>query len=481
MTRSTLVLVVSSVFGITLVPLHVRSAQTSAVCTASYAWMQNSQQDSPCLLAAEVIGACHGGNWEVPALDSQHHYTSPNSTTADLCSCSWLAYNYLNACSTCQGFQSDIQDWSSYKLACTAAGMLSTTYFPTDKIALPNKITISPWAAVDPSQWSNQVFSPTQAEQIANQGKPDIVPGAPGSSNQRSSTPVGAIAGGVVGGVAALLLAGGLAFFMVRRKRKQQRQSPRNDHTSGPPEPGHGRTNSDLSQKSTTKGVGLAYSRLHNFSAIQAPLTSPTIHTHSSSVHSLSYFGSAVGSTTNPAASMGQSMSPYPTTPSPIPVNQEDIIVPYTVPPQSMQNMPRQASDRKRADGGFFPMYDQPTSLLVNVDEPVPSRRPRFNPPEYTPYPEPGPDDSSSQIQAPTSRTRPLHSKNDSADTQGSWDSGVVAMSVVRSGQAAGRGTPVLDHVIEQTDPDSAENELTSSGSVATRSSGEVENRDVAM
>lgn len=57
-----LVLAVSLVFGGTQVPLHVRSAQTAAVCTGDYAWADNSKNDSPCLLAAKVNGACHGGS-----------------------------------------------------------------------------------------------------------------------------------------------------------------------------------------------------------------------------------------------------------------------------------------------------------------------------------------------------------------------------------------------------------------------------------
>jgi hypothetical protein len=315
---------------------------------------------------------------------------------------------------------------------------------------------------------------------------------ASASASQKSSTPVGAIVGGVVGGIAALLLAAGLAFFIVRRKRRQQNQTHTNGYIKGASEPGHGRTISDLSQKSTTTtGVGLAYSR-DNFSATQTPLlpTNATIHTHSSSVHSLSYFGSVVGSTTYPATSIVQSMSPQPMSPSPPP---EDIVVPFMVAPQSsMQNAPRQASDRKRADGAIIPMYDQPTSLPVSVEGPIASRRPRFNPPEYTPYPETSPDDSSSQINVPSSRARPpFHTKNGSADTQRSWDSGTtgtVNMSVVRTAHGAGGSGPVLDNVIEQGGLDSPEDEVRSSvapsgvaSALTERGEGGMQNRDGTM
>lgn len=290
-----------------------------------------------------------------------------------------------------------------------------------------------------------------------------------------------------MGGVAVLLIAAGVAFYMVRRKRKQQTQASTNGYIGGATDPGHGRTISDLSQKSMTTGLGLGYSRLDNFSPTQTPLlpTTATLHTHGSSVHSLSYFGSVAGSTTYPATSVAQSMSPHPMSmsPSPPPVNREDIINPYVLPPQpSMQNTPRQASDRKRADGAVVLMYDQPTSPPVNIDDPIASRRPRFNPPMYTPYPEPGPDDSSSQIHVPSSTSRPPHMKTDSADTQRSWDSSTGNTSVVRPG---GSGVP-LEDVVEQMGLESPDTELTSSGlpsggTVATGLSGGLENRDVAM
>lgn len=42
--------------------LTTRSAQTTAVCDPSFSWADNSQNASPCLLAADVLGACAGGS-----------------------------------------------------------------------------------------------------------------------------------------------------------------------------------------------------------------------------------------------------------------------------------------------------------------------------------------------------------------------------------------------------------------------------------
>jgi hypothetical protein len=49
------------------VAVHLRSnrgvllAQTGAVCAEEFTWMQNSLSQSPCLVAAFVVGACASG------------------------------------------------------------------------------------------------------------------------------------------------------------------------------------------------------------------------------------------------------------------------------------------------------------------------------------------------------------------------------------------------------------------------------------
>jgi hypothetical protein len=130
-------------------------------------------------------------------------------------------------------------------------------------------------------------------------------------------------------------------------------------------------------------------------------------------------------------------------------------------------------------------MYDNPMAPPVQVDESIASRRPRFNPPEYTPYAEPGPEDSSSQVDA-SSRTHPPHSRGDSADTKVSWDSSAGNTSLVaRRGHGTGAGSAsALGDVMEQGDyVDSPVNErpgsVLASGSVATTTARQ--NSDVAM
>lgn len=216
---------------------------------------------------------------------------------------------------------------------------------------------------------------------------------------------------------------------MVSRRRKRYHENA----TAYAEATGHGRTKSDASQAS---GIGLGYARIqspHSFATTQmthAP-SSPTMHTHTSSVNSLSYFGSIAGSAaymSSPPPVPHRQLSPPPN----IPVrsaNREDIIIPYTLHPQpshetiSRQHSSSNLADRKRPDGSIVRVYDPPTALppVAYNDTPsheITSRRPRLNPPAYTPSQQ---GDTSPQAISP--RSRPPHSKKGSSDTQHSWDS----------------------------------------------------------
>ncbi|KAF8144666.1 hypothetical protein K438DRAFT_575833 [Mycena galopus ATCC 62051] len=114
-----------------------RLEQTQAKCSTDYDWASNSLGLSPCLLSAFVWGSCFTGSeqhqtwcpasiaiaylvvdWDVPQLQLSQSYTNPNATTANLCSCSWAAYNLLSACTACQGFTSAVEDWAAYEQSC---------------------------------------------------------------------------------------------------------------------------------------------------------------------------------------------------------------------------------------------------------------------------------------------------------------------------------------------------------------------------
>jgi hypothetical protein len=266
---------------------------------------------------------------------------------------------------------------------------------------------------------------------------------------------------------------------MKLRKKKQHRESAATaGFLNGPT---HFRSKSDVSQVSGTD-MNLPYMRMQSpqsFSTTQMthPPMSPgsTLHTHTGSVRSLSYFGSVAGSgayATSPSPPPQRHLSPPPqrhlspppqrhlSPPPPLhhpAMNREDIIVPFTLHPlsSSQDAILRQSSntnlaDRKRADGAIVPVYDQPSAppQAMQSDELLTestSRRPKVNPPAYSPYPGQGErEDTSSQ--APT-RSRPPHTKKESSDTQHSYDSS-------RSGGTArpggGGSISAIDDVIGQ-------------------------------
>ncbi|TFK38724.1 hypothetical protein BDQ12DRAFT_651034 [Crucibulum laeve] len=419
--------------------LDIRATpQTSAVCDSTFSWTYNSKGQTPCLLAAEVLGSCAGGNWIVPALNSTNKYDNPNSTTANLCSCSWAAYNLLSACSACQNFSQAIQNWSFYIQDCN--GKTTNSYFPSS-IRLPDDTLIPFWAATNPTQWQDQHFDVNAAKQIADEQKPDLS-NTSISPSDKSSKPIGAIVGGVVGGIAVLALAVGITLWMMCRRRKAARQN------GGPvviERPSHRRSVSDLSSKAGVH-LGLGHGYAHLLPSSSSFVTSPTptslMRTHNPSVHSLSYFGSA--------GSMYTSASPPPrtmTSPSPTMehVNRENVITPFSIP--AMPPVHTSSSSRKGMDG-THPIYDSPTAPPVvrpdaQIADASPSRT-RVNPPAYTP-----------SVTDNTSSHRPRrspHTKQGSADTQHSLTSNQSGETWATSNAHGGGAGSIsaIDDVVSQ-------------------------------
>ncbi|KAJ7152569.1 hypothetical protein C8R46DRAFT_1121543, partial [Mycena filopes] len=227
-----------------------RVAQTQAQCSDDYNWASNSRGDTPCLLTAKVWGSCFNGNWDVVALPKGDQYDNPNSTTANLCTCSWAAYNLISACTECQGLDSSVKQvsfpspWAGYSGQC--ASFETDTYFPSN-VTLPSGTAIPFWAGTNPSI--------------------------------RRKTPVGAIVGGVIGGLAVLALGAAIAFWWLRKRT----QDGNEDTGTRPPQ-----------SMSVVHRAGTIYT------------TSNTIHTRTGSAHSLPY-GSGY---TSPARVMSPPLSP---------------------------------------------------------------------------------------------------------------------------------------------------------------------------
>ncbi|KAF9463138.1 hypothetical protein BDZ94DRAFT_639451 [Collybia nuda] len=122
---------------------------TSAKCSADFG-LHNSVGVSPCLLAAEIMGACSGGHWHIPALPNGTHYlppkNEPDGGSSGLCSCSWVYYNLLGACTACQNIgRGSIVSWTRYRSGCSPLH-LSNIYFPKN-ISL--HVLIPQWATLN--------------------------------------------------------------------------------------------------------------------------------------------------------------------------------------------------------------------------------------------------------------------------------------------------------------------------------------------
>ncbi|KAJ7474238.1 hypothetical protein FB451DRAFT_1558421 [Mycena latifolia] len=356
--------------------LHGRSEQSQAICTSDFNWADNSQRLSPCTLTAVVWGSCFTGNWDVPALHQGQSYTNPNSTTANLCTCSWAAYNLISACTACQGFDSAVENWAAYDQSCS--GFLSdNTYFPSN-VTLPTGTAIPYWATTNPQSWNNARFDTGQAQLVAQQNHPDLVQGPAPTGGKKSKPPIGPIVGGVVGGLAVLAIGAALAFSFLRKRNQGI----------------HGRSVSDFS------GTSILLPQTMSVAPSARPGTVYTTgtHTHTGSVHSLTY-GSGY---TSPA----RVMSPPPALQL---VSREDVIEPFTLRPTSPPaSIPRKGSETTmRTAFNQEPPASPPPGVMQDYGASESSQRARLNPPAYSPYPSPAASPEPMDP-APQSSSRPM-------------------------------------------------------------------------
>ncbi|KAJ3903687.1 hypothetical protein F5879DRAFT_136402 [Lentinula edodes] len=238
-----------------------RGPNTNATCETGYQWTEDAAELSPCLIAAAIVGGCGSSDYTVPALTSGSHYNPPgiNGQPINGCSCSWAAYNMYSACTACQGLDSSLLTWVEFRASC-GSSLSNTTYYPSDVVTLGNT-SIPFYATVDPSTWPNAIFNVNQAQNISEQGHPDVY-GAPLTSSAPSSTPASssksnnaaAIGGGVAGGVVVLILGALAAWWILRRRRRSgltglKRQSGKPQELDSTPynafEQGHTRLISD--------------------------------------------------------------------------------------------------------------------------------------------------------------------------------------------------------------------------------------------
>lgn len=381
--------------------LESRAAQTSAICMSQFAWMQNTKGASPCQVTSSVNAVCNNGNWIVPALPANNSYNNPSpaSGTASLCTCSWASYNLISACTVCQGIGQETPTWTVYSAQC--AGFLSDTFFPSN-ITLPDGVAIPAWAQADPvTAWDGQTFNAFQAQQIADENKPDFVGGSSngGTAPGHKSTNVGAIVGGVIGGLIVIASAALAAFWIIRRKQAAA-NAPSSSFRHQP-------AFSDAG--SVVKMGNGSYAPM-----MSQPTSAPTIN---SSLRSFPAFGMMMEArpqiipSHTPVPNHQQSSSHNGSSP-------ENIIEPFTLAPTADN------PDRKQALGSQ-PIYDHPSAPPpMRVDSTrAQTPRGRLNPPEYTPS-SPGSVTSSLPRHAHKPSVDTQHSRSTSADMYGHGPSG---------------------------------------------------------
>ncbi|KAF8627288.1 hypothetical protein AX17_006333 [Amanita inopinata Kibby_2008] len=415
---------------------------TDVVCGAQFSWMKNSMGVSPCLLAATLSGACSAGNWFVPLLHGGSY--SPPGKNASYCTCSWAVYNFLGACTACQG-SSLIDTWSYYSDGC--GSYETNVYFPTNEATLPTGTLIPYWAARDPTTWEAGRFNVDQAKSLDDQGHPDIDP----KKKKKKSSPAGAIAGGVIGGVVAVVIIIGVFFWIRRRRRLNGKREALRDSSSQASKPIlHGRSMSETSQsvdpRNFSSDFAQSSSPFSGFTTINT--TSPTMRTHvTPSISTLPYDlslidGSALGSPSPPPPQMIPPMSPGMGLPA---TNEEDVIVPFM---QSPSGHPDASSaSRKRADGNAYPVYDEPTA---GHSQEASARR-RLNPPAYSESADRDGGEMSishSLAQSVDQKRRP-HARQFSQDTQTSTTTNAWDAASLRTHVPAG-SVSGLDEALSQ-------------------------------
>ncbi|KAF9482363.1 hypothetical protein BDN70DRAFT_875114 [Pholiota conissans] len=416
----------------TLVMSQSLNASTTAVCSSTFGWMNNTKQQSPCFVAAEVDAICSNGNFHIKALpNATIQYTNPTGPSANPCTCSWANYNLLSACTICQNAAAS--SWSVFIVGCDPSD-LSNGFFP-EQITIPSGVAIPNWAQQNPATfWNDGSFNPTQAQAQAAKGLPDFVStGTTTTPATHKKTNVGAIVGGVIGGLLVIVGAIAAALWMTHRQRKASKE-PTGIYEK---HPGHMRSKSDLSTASNMKSNHGGYASLST-NAMSNPPTSPTIMTHNSSVLSMPFLSSVANST----APYGTTISSPPPihsrqgalTPAPGPEHVE----PYTLPP-TVDN-----PDRKQSNGGFpIQVYDAPNApppAMMRIEstnaQPPPSRG-RYLPPSY--------EYAQSSTGSSSGQRLPRHAKQDSTDTDHSLTSS-------RNAHSPGASMSGMANIVNQMD-----------------------------
>jgi len=212
---------------------------TIAVCDAESAWFDNSEKQTPCLVAAYLLGACNASGTiaDIPPLLDGENYPVPTQSTANDCQCSSVVYNLMSACALCQ-LHDSISSWADWNTSCAGYSVSPGNYTRP----IPSGIAVPGWAYITPDAMGGTFNGSEIRQSDLNLTESAALP-TPTSTNSSSTYPistsanppaqtnvtsagsgkspkVGAIAGGVIGG--ALVIAIICIVALVRIKRSQK-------------------------------------------------------------------------------------------------------------------------------------------------------------------------------------------------------------------------------------------------------------------
>ncbi|KAI0342880.1 hypothetical protein BDW22DRAFT_162018 [Trametopsis cervina] len=241
-------------------PERAPAQTTSVICQAGTSWMDNAVGQTPCLIAAFLIGQCLPVPSTAVVLPLSNipgfvdYYAPPQASALAPtdCACNTVLYSLLAACGACQS-----QGWTAWANWEQNCPQVYVAGFPAK---IPPTTRVPEWAYIDITKQGGN-FSLVLAQQIAGEDLPDF--GDSGNSSSSASagtlptlptsvalptvggsatTPVvfptptsgsnhldgngskksnvGPLVGGLVGGIGGLvLIALAVWFFFHRRKR----------------------------------------------------------------------------------------------------------------------------------------------------------------------------------------------------------------------------------------------------------------------
>ncbi|KDQ10167.1 hypothetical protein BOTBODRAFT_147848 [Botryobasidium botryosum FD-172 SS1] len=215
----------------------VLAQNTTAICEPARTQFDNSESQSPCLVASFLWGACKtdGIAANVPPLGlGAISYGGPSQTAATNCSCSSVVYNLMSACAYCQ--DGAPQSWAYWASNCTDNPV------PPGQYTLPisPQTEVPVWAYIKPddmngtfdpaavqsylpgSALSSALPSASTAGPVPSPTNPTapVINASPASNGR--GTNVGAIAGGVIGGAVLIAVICIIALAAIKRSQKRR-------------------------------------------------------------------------------------------------------------------------------------------------------------------------------------------------------------------------------------------------------------------